>query len=185
MNTELIRLKKIVESTLELDMNKYTRKADYMHARIIYSCIAHEYVKNNKNRLTLADIAEPIGKDHATIVHYRKTIKYRMKDTPKFRIKYDLCLENFLENKITVHDPTIEPQKIRKAKRVKQKIEPLGYQSEPIEETQDEHILKILSLSEANYQMLVETRLIPFFKMLESRKTYDDILSKRKKSQYI
>ena len=62
LQTEKIRL--YIESCLNIDITKRTRKRNYVYARTIYFKLCREYTK-----LSLSDIGETMNMDHASVVH--------------------------------------------------------------------------------------------------------------------
>ncbi len=53
-----------IESCLNIDISKRTRKRNYVYARAVYFKLCREYTK-----LSLDDIGQTMGMDHASVVH--------------------------------------------------------------------------------------------------------------------
>jgi hypothetical protein len=87
-------LKKIINDIFFVDINKRTRKRELVDARRAYSKILRDV------GFSYQHIGDSIGKDHATVIHYIKTIDPLLKYDPVFQKKFLLTKKQFkLENK--------------------------------------------------------------------------------------
>lgn len=87
-------LKQIVNDIFFVDIDNKTRKRDLVDARKAYSKILRDA------GFSYQHIGDSIGKDHATIIHYIKTIDGLLKYEPVFQKKFLLTKKQFkLENK--------------------------------------------------------------------------------------
>ena len=86
---ELENIKRIVSSVHHInvaDMDKKTRKREIVQSRQISMYFASLLTKH-----TLSYIGNKIGrKDHATVLHAKKTVNDLMFSDPAYRIKIDL-----------------------------------------------------------------------------------------------
>ena len=62
LQTQAIRT--YIESCLNIDISKRTRKRNYVYARAVYFKLCREYTK-----LSLDDIGQTVDMDHASVVH--------------------------------------------------------------------------------------------------------------------
>ena len=86
-----ISVEAIVASIWRIDINlltKKTRKREVVEARQVLMKYRKEMMK-----LSLAQAAEPFGKDHATAIHAIKTVNNLLETDSNFRVKYELFLE--------------------------------------------------------------------------------------------
>ncbi len=87
-------LKKIINDIFFVDIDKRTRKRELVDARRAYSKILRDA------GFSYQHIGDSIGKDHATVIHYIKTIDPLLKYDPVFQKKFVLTKKQFkLENK--------------------------------------------------------------------------------------
>jgi hypothetical protein len=87
-------LKKIINEIFFVDIDKRTRKRELVDARRAYSKILRDV------GFSYQHIGDSIGKDHATVIHYIKTIDPLLKYDPVFQKKFVLTKKQFkLENK--------------------------------------------------------------------------------------
>ena len=66
----LQEIKHLVEKELQLNLDKKTRKREYVFARAVYYRLCHEFTK-----ISLTAIGKNINKDHATVIHGLKIFK--------------------------------------------------------------------------------------------------------------
>lgn len=69
MRIKLQQIISFVNDELELDMNRNTRKGDYVDARCLYYKLAREHTKKS-----LSEIGKPLGKHHGTVLHSLKNV---------------------------------------------------------------------------------------------------------------
>jgi hypothetical protein len=77
---------------VDLLKNKKSQKISITDVRRMYALLALKYTE-----LTLKQIGELIGKDHASILHYSKTGTNFLEIDKEFSSQYNLC-ESFLLN---------------------------------------------------------------------------------------
>ena len=78
-------LKQAIRLVLNVDVERKTRKAEYVNARIIYANIL--MTKNH----TQESIGDSVGLDHATIVHYKRAMsEWRAKDKEFIKMYNDV-----------------------------------------------------------------------------------------------
>lgn len=87
-------LKKIVNEIFFVDIDKNTRKREIVDARRVYSKILRDF------GFSYQHIGDSINKDHATIIHYIKSIDNLLTYDPSFEKKFIIIKKQFvLENK--------------------------------------------------------------------------------------
>lgn len=86
-NKEVEQLKYIIKSVFFVDINRETRKRDFVDARRVYSKILRE------RGYSFADIGRTIKKNHATIIHYLRDIDHIFVHDKSFFEKYSKCRE--------------------------------------------------------------------------------------------
>lgn len=84
--TEIDRMVKIVNHTLSSSLMSKNRAKENVDARIILSKILLDKGLN-VNRTSMA-----IGKDHSTVVHYKKRFECYITTDKKFRLDYNKCI---------------------------------------------------------------------------------------------
>lgn len=85
-------LKKIVNYEFSVNLNHVkTRKGDIKIARKVFSKILLD------RKVSLAEIGKQLGKNHATVINYKKTIDKTLK-CPMAMKKYKTCLSKFNES---------------------------------------------------------------------------------------
>jgi chromosomal replication initiation ATPase DnaA len=93
IKTESEELIEIVNENFFTDMLSKNRKREVVDARRAYAKILRD------RGYTFELISRTIGKDHATILHYVRTIDSILSYDKEFRDKYLLCKNAFLSNK--------------------------------------------------------------------------------------
>lgn len=93
---DLKLIQKVVTEVTGLDLNKDTRKREYIYARVIYFKIARELTTHS-----LSDIGEHIGKDHSTVLFNLKNNfdimeKYEKKFFNLYKAAKLICSEKLL-----------------------------------------------------------------------------------------
>ena len=63
-------IKDAVEEVTGLQINKNTRQREYVMARMYYAYFARHYTLRS-----LTKVGKEVNRDHATVLHYVKTIK--------------------------------------------------------------------------------------------------------------
>jgi hypothetical protein len=83
-------LKKIINEIFSIDIDSEKRKRSVVDGRRVYSKILRDlgYVYE--------DIGDSLGKDHATVIHYIKTIDSLLNFDSVFNKKYNICKKKFL-----------------------------------------------------------------------------------------
>ena len=91
-------LKRIVNDTFLVDIEIESRKRDVVDARKVYSKILRD------SGYSYESIGKTINKNHATIMHYVKTIEHLMYYDQILRNKYIACKNVFIKNKKSILD---------------------------------------------------------------------------------
>jgi hypothetical protein len=92
-NNELIKLERIINEILGVDIHHESRYQDVVDARIIFSVLARQI------GCTLKQVSFFLNKHHASIIHYLKNFDYLIVTLPSFKEKYDEVKACFLEKK--------------------------------------------------------------------------------------
>lgn len=79
---------KIVNDAFSLDMVVKTRKREYVDARM--TCA---YILTNSG-MTSTSVGRLLGKDHATILHYKSKFPFIMKQDANLKAKYEYVMAN-------------------------------------------------------------------------------------------
>lgn len=102
MQNKLETLQKVIESRLEVQLNKNTRKKEYIFARALFYALAYD-----GKRVTYSTIGKYIGRDHATILHSVKNVFPQIMFDENYKRLYDelsLILDDSVdENTSTTH----------------------------------------------------------------------------------
>ena len=96
IKTESEELIEIVNENFFTDMLAKNRKREVVDARRVYAKILRD------RGYTFELISRTIGKDHATILHYVRTIDSILIYDKEFREKYLICKDAFLKDKENV-----------------------------------------------------------------------------------
>lgn len=91
-------LKRIVNDAFLVDIEIESRKRDVVDARKVYSKILRD------SGYSYESIGKTINKNHATIMHYVKTIEHLMSYDQILRNKYIACKNVFIKNKKSILD---------------------------------------------------------------------------------
>lgn len=97
MQNKLEILQKVIESRLEIKLNKNTRKKEYIFARALFYGLAYD-----GNRFTYSTIGKYMGKDHATILHSIKNVFPQIMFDNNYKRLYDelsLIIEDSVDEK--------------------------------------------------------------------------------------
>jgi len=86
-----------VDTTLDI-LKSRTRKRDVVEKRMVIA-----YVLRDMVGLTLARAGKCINKDHATIIHYTKTIKRFLSVYPHIKRLYGEAIKSYDEFKVLLH----------------------------------------------------------------------------------
>jgi hypothetical protein len=90
---EISALKEIVNNVFGVDLSKSTRERQLVDARRVYSKVLRD------RNYTFELIGKSLGKDHATILHYTKSIDSILLYDKDLRDKYLTCKSLFLEGR--------------------------------------------------------------------------------------
>ena len=121
-HSEMARLKLIIEYVFELDIFNKSRKRQYVDARMVFAKILH----NEGHGST--PIAKFLKKDHATIIHYFKSVNAILKFDQSLMDKYLYVKDMYLNKKEFASYEEKEPQLTNKEK--KQQIKIIGLNNE-------------------------------------------------------
>lgn len=91
------RVRHIVEEYYQIDITTPQRVRVYVEARAMYSKILRD-----NTSMTLSDIGQSIGKNHATIVHIIRQLEYDMENNIEINSKYVRL--NSIYNESIQHD---------------------------------------------------------------------------------
>ena len=81
------KVKNAVDSVFGIDILSPSRQRNYVNARMIYSKILRD------KRNTFKSIAFSLQKNHASVLHYVKSIDWLLSYDNELLIKYKQCLE--------------------------------------------------------------------------------------------
>lgn len=84
MKNKLETLQKVIESRLEVKLNKNTRKKEYIFARALFYALAYD-----GKRFTYSTIGKYMGKDHATVLHSIKNVFPQIMFDANYKRIYD------------------------------------------------------------------------------------------------
>lgn len=84
MENKLETLQKVIESRLEVQLNKNTRKKEYIFARALFYALAYD-----GKRFTYSTIGKYMGKDHATVLHSIKNVFPQIMFDSNYKRLYD------------------------------------------------------------------------------------------------
>ena len=124
IDPEMIRLQSIVSKRFSVDMNENTRKRDHVNARLVYAMILRE------RGCTFESIAQSIDKNHATIIHYVRTLPFILKQDKFLSKKYNDCREIFFKTIDPDTLPEIKVPDMTEADELKNQIKNLTSQLE-------------------------------------------------------
>lgn len=114
------QIKKLVNEYYGFNIAKKTRKLEYVRARAVFYHLAL------KTGNTLAKVGKSVGKDHATVVHARKTLLNHIDKPSKRKIKEDVeALEKLLDEKIVYNGKKFSSKTVisKQIQAIKQKDE--------------------------------------------------------------
>ena len=98
MKSRTEELKEIVNEVFLVDLDSQNRRRDTVDARKVYAKILRE------NGLGYELIAETIGKNHATVIHYIKNISAILIYDEELRNKYIACKNIFNKEVIPISE---------------------------------------------------------------------------------
>lgn len=190
---KLENIKLIVENTVGLNISKKTRRRDYLESRWIYFSLSREFTTKS-----LSSIGNLLNQDHATVLHGLSQIELVKKQSEFLANNYSKC-RNTLIRSIKNDFKEVEDIDILKKqyndildltridydlqiKELKNQLKESKKQT--VKDIKNQYLLRLLNSTDSIINEVCETRLKTFFMMLDSRKTHEDILSKRKKSIY-
>ena len=87
LNSSHKKVRTVVNTVFGFDIMTNSRQRQYVNARMIYSKILRD--QNH----TYKDIALSLRKNHASILHYVKSIDWLLSYDKDLSIKYELCIE--------------------------------------------------------------------------------------------
>ncbi len=96
-------VKNTVENTLNISFKNESRQRDIVDARIIFTLIS-----SIKPGTRIKHISHQLNKDHATVIHYKKTALNLIQFNNQFKKKYIKCL---LSNGSTEKEITYQTSK--------------------------------------------------------------------------
>ena len=187
MNLETI--KKIVENVTNIDITKESRKREIVEARCIYYKISKLYTKSSLDK-----IGELLNKNHATVLHGIKKFDMIYDSSIEIKENYKNCLIYInskglqdIKEATNIKDLKLAYLNIIILKNVRQSIALKNIESKEFKvkyNIKNPIVRDFLSRDDETINIVAETRLKPFFKMLDNRVTYEDILKNRPKSVY-
>lgn len=93
-----IALKEVVREIFLVDVSEDSRKRAVVDARRVYSKILRD------EHYSFESIGDSIGKDHATIIHYVKSIDTILNYDKDLREKYIACKEIYIEKRESIFE---------------------------------------------------------------------------------
>lgn len=160
MKSILKELVEIINEKADLDLRDKSRKINYVMARCVFYDIAYNYIKYP----TKSGLADYIGYNHATVIHYLNNLVPIMpKHYPRFyEIKLEIVEELGLNSE--VDDLYKRHRKlVTKYSKLKEKYDNLEVSENPI----INDILRMInSLPETKFP-IVKERLEPMVKMMK------------------
>lgn len=90
----LEEIKKVVELTLNINLDVNERHRELVDARIIFCLIVLSMTK-----IKLMDLGAVINRDHSNVVHYKKLSVHLVQYDKNFRQKLENCLQKTGKNK--------------------------------------------------------------------------------------
>lgn len=106
----LEEIQDLVEAKLKMKIHAKTRKREYIYARAVFLMLADRYLS-----VTCSDLGRFIGKNHATVLHYRKNVYHHAKAEPKFNKAFtSIC--NLFEKKF---DTSNKEEMIREVENIR------------------------------------------------------------------
>jgi hypothetical protein len=168
----------IVEQLTKTKITTKNRKRENVTARAVYAKLAKDLIPS----LTLAKIAAPINRDHATVIHLFKMIENHL-----YRDNYYINLykkASTIINKDVIHSgdfnklsylESLEERIIRLSNALIDKNKEVEELKEKIPEVKysdiEEKYLEFQKIPEELFQTFIETRLNPFLKLNSYAKT--------------
>ena len=102
MENKLETLQKVIESRLDIKLNKNTRKKEYIFARALFYALAYD-----GKRFTYSTIGKYMGKDHATVLHSVKNVLPQIMFDEKYKRLYDelslILVDSIDEKTLKIH----------------------------------------------------------------------------------
>ena len=174
---QLNYIREVVEKNTGLDISKKTHIREYVEARWVYFTLAKEYTF-----FSLSAIGKVLDKDHSTVLHGLRKFKEINNTSGFLRTNY-INSKSIIDNiGSPVLDNDINARNLTEIKRLKSLI--IDLESSNRKRFKNKHLLRLINSDDETITNFCETRLKPFFKMLDNRVTYEDILKNRPKSVY-
>lgn len=89
---EIIKTLEFVNEFFGFDISVKSRKREIVEGRMMYAKLMKRYSKHS-----LAAIGAPIGKDHATIIHYNNNFAWLKKNDAEFSRKFEILNDMYDE----------------------------------------------------------------------------------------
>ena len=102
MENKLETLQKVIESRLKIELNKKTRKQEYIFARALFYALAYD-----GTRFTYSSIGRYIGRDHATVLHSVKNVFPQIISQKRYKRLYDelrLLISDDVDQETKLHE---------------------------------------------------------------------------------
>lgn len=77
------KIKIMVEERLDVDFSRNTRRRDYVYSRAVFFMLVDKYCSISSVRMGKA-----VGRDHATVLHYRKNVYHHARAEQKYLSAY-------------------------------------------------------------------------------------------------
>jgi hypothetical protein len=95
---KVITLKSVINEIFLIDVDEDSRRRDVVDARRIYSKILRD------EGCSFNSIGDSIGRDHATIMHYTKSIDSILTYDKNLRERYIACKEIYIEKRKSIFE---------------------------------------------------------------------------------
>lgn len=138
---EMLQLKSIVSKKFGVDINKHTRKRDYVNARLVYAKILRE------RGYTHESIARSLNKDHATIIYYVRCAMHIFMQDKFLEKKYIECKSLFFGEIDPSMNPTSEEMLSERVKTLTTQVDKLTADNEMLSYELDEKVKRLRRLN--------------------------------------
>ena len=77
------KIKIMVEERLNVDFSRKTRRRDYVYSRAVFFMLVDKYCS-----ISTIKMGQAVGRDHATVLHYRKNVYHHARSENKYLSAY-------------------------------------------------------------------------------------------------